>query len=449
MKSKKGFTLIELLAIIVILAIIAVITVPIILNIIENSKKGAATDSAYGYKDAINKYYIAELSKDSKYQMPNGLYQIREDGTIVTSADDPYEIQVSGMQPTGGNLTIENNKIKTGCMTIGDYKVTIENGEIKQTEKGACEETQVCGYSEYEADEYIINSENNYQTCKDAFATRYGVNYESLPDEQKAAIDSVCSENGRGTIEAALASPEGAAMLVQAGIVKSTGKKTCSSCYATTENEDGTLTISGYSCGKDTTGEKLDVRIPSKINNKNVTIIGDDAFKQMGLTSVKIPNGVTKIGEHAFEYNELTSVIIPNSVTEIGEYAFSGSVLPQIIIPNSVTTIGKRAFFNNHLTEIIIPNSVIEIGPYAFSYNELTSVILGTNVTTIGDSAFNKHDIISNTNLTIIYNNTGRSFDWDNIVGSSGSSSSATFETGTINHSLGDVTVTTGYPSGN
>ena len=51
MKNKnKGFTLIELLAIIVILAIIAVITVPILLNVIENSRKGASIDSAYGYK---------------------------------------------------------------------------------------------------------------------------------------------------------------------------------------------------------------------------------------------------------------------------------------------------------------------------------------------------------------------------------------------------------------
>ena len=57
--NKKGFTLIELLAIIVILAIIAVITVPIILNIIENSKNGAAQDSAYGFKDAVEKYYVA------------------------------------------------------------------------------------------------------------------------------------------------------------------------------------------------------------------------------------------------------------------------------------------------------------------------------------------------------------------------------------------------------
>ena len=38
--KKKGFTLVELLAVIVILAIIALITTPLILNVIENAKKG-------------------------------------------------------------------------------------------------------------------------------------------------------------------------------------------------------------------------------------------------------------------------------------------------------------------------------------------------------------------------------------------------------------------------
>ena len=54
-KNKNAFTLIELLAIVVILAIIAVITVPIILNVIDNAKKGSIKDSVYGYKDSINK----------------------------------------------------------------------------------------------------------------------------------------------------------------------------------------------------------------------------------------------------------------------------------------------------------------------------------------------------------------------------------------------------------
>ena len=61
-KNNMAFTLIELLAIIVILAIIAVITVPIILNIIDNSKRGAATDSAYGYKNAVEKFLYILLN---------------------------------------------------------------------------------------------------------------------------------------------------------------------------------------------------------------------------------------------------------------------------------------------------------------------------------------------------------------------------------------------------
>ena len=56
MKKNKGFTLIELLAIIVILAIIAVITVPIVLDIIEKSRKGAAFDSVYGITDTAKLY---------------------------------------------------------------------------------------------------------------------------------------------------------------------------------------------------------------------------------------------------------------------------------------------------------------------------------------------------------------------------------------------------------
>ena len=80
-KSKNAFTLIELLAIIVILAIIAVITVPIILNIIENSRKGAATDSAYGYKDAVNKWYVTKLQEDNQFQLADS-YTISSDGKL-------------------------------------------------------------------------------------------------------------------------------------------------------------------------------------------------------------------------------------------------------------------------------------------------------------------------------------------------------------------------------
>ena len=130
--KKLGFTLIELLAIIVILAIIAVITVPIILNVIDNAKKGTAKDSAYGYKDAISKYYVSGMLEEEKINL-NSTYNV-VDGKL-----GEYDIPFSGTKPTSGYLTFENNILTTGCLTIDGYKVTFTNGEVENVIEGECE----------------------------------------------------------------------------------------------------------------------------------------------------------------------------------------------------------------------------------------------------------------------------------------------------------------------
>ena len=144
MKDKKGFTLIELLAIIVILAIIAVITTPIILNIIENSKKGAAQDSALGYKDAVHKYYVSRLSLDSSFQMVDGTYEILGNGYLFyedsssSSNNITYEIEISGKIPSNGYVQIEKNIVKNACIAYDNYAVLISDGSISDTAKGKC-----------------------------------------------------------------------------------------------------------------------------------------------------------------------------------------------------------------------------------------------------------------------------------------------------------------------
>jgi prepilin-type N-terminal cleavage/methylation domain-containing protein len=146
-KKKRGFTLIELLAIIVILAIIAVITVPIILNIIDTSKKGAIRDSVYGYKDAINKSYLSELSKEFKNDTKlDGAYAINGlDGSLI--GDKYYPINLSGNIPTNGYIVIENNEM-SGCLQFDEYKVNITNGNVGDAQKGSC-------------DKIIINRQND------------------------------------------------------------------------------------------------------------------------------------------------------------------------------------------------------------------------------------------------------------------------------------------------
>jgi hypothetical protein len=148
------------------------------------------------------------------------------------------------------------------------------------------------------------------------------------------------------------------------------------------ENPTRQIAITGY------TGDSKTVKIPKQIDGKKVIAIGDEAFNDMGLTSVTIPKGVTSIGNFAFYENQLTGVTIPNSVISIGNSAFSNNQLTGVTIPNSVTEIGMGAFAKNQLTNITIPTSVTEIGFMAFFGNQLTGVTIPNSVTSIGNGAF-------------------------------------------------------------
>ena len=129
MKKNKGFTLIELLAIIVILAVIAVITVPIILNIIDNSKKGAITDSAYGYKDALQKYNMTLLTRNPESEGLKGSYTVTELKNLG--------LEISGQEPSEGIILIDNEGI-SGCLKFDEYTTYLYNNQVVGTAKGNC-----------------------------------------------------------------------------------------------------------------------------------------------------------------------------------------------------------------------------------------------------------------------------------------------------------------------
>ena len=95
----------------------------------------------------------------------------------------------------------------------------------------------------------------------------------------------------------------------------------------------------------------------------------DSPFKDSGIKTVTIEDGITSIGDCAFYgCSGLTELTLPNSVTSIGGNAFEGcSGLTELILPNSVTSIGNAAFSGcSGLTELTLPNSVTSIEGYAF-----------------------------------------------------------------------------------
>ena len=124
--NKKGFTLIELLAIIVILAIIAVITVPIILNIIDEARKGAEKNSVIGYGKAVELAY-------TQYQYENSLNPGGTNSHVSdTALDDGKSISIKiDDAATAINLKVDFDGDKVVCTEDSTHKNTITNGIIK------------------------------------------------------------------------------------------------------------------------------------------------------------------------------------------------------------------------------------------------------------------------------------------------------------------------------
>ena len=147
--------------------------------------------------------------------------------------------------------------------------------------------------------------------------------------------------------------------------------------YNYTVLDDGTVEITKYA------GSDKEVVIPSTINGKKVTSIGEKAFYFCeSLTKVTIPNSVTSIGEDAFFYcRSLASVTIPNSVISIGDSAFYGCAsITSITIPNSVASMDECAFYGcTGLKSITIPNSVTSIASTAFmDCSSLANITVGS-----------------------------------------------------------------------
>lgn len=173
------------------------------------------------------------------------------------------------------------------------------------------------------------------------------------------------------------------------------------------------------------TGTATKILIADTYQDRPVTAIGANAFKEKSITSVIIPAGVTSIGDSAFEWcdslttvtfaansqlqsigycaffrcDNLTSVTIPASVTNIDSAAFSScDGLTSISIPAGVTSIGSSAFSScDSLTAVTFaPNSQLQrIDSEAFSYCGLTSVAIPASVTSIGYSAFSGCDSLT------------------------------------------------------
>lgn len=151
--------------------------------------------------------------------------------------------------------------------------------------------------------------------------------------------------------------------------------------------ENGTIEISGY------TGKEAQVTIPSEIDGKQVTRIGDSAFAEnKDLKSVEIPGSVTSLADYAFTYcTNLEKAVLSEGMKRIGEHAFAGCTsLKDLTLPDTVESIDWKAFAScTSLTELTFPKKLKTIDTEAFSHcKSLTCAALPEGTWFLGETAF-------------------------------------------------------------
>ena len=142
--KQKGFTLIELLAVIVILAIIALIAVPVILNVIEKSKIGAAEQSAQGYVDAVEKQIVTNKVKNEN---------LIEEGEYTKAQLDEKNVKIKGEITDALVVVGEKGKVTQARFCINGYSIDYDGKKAtKNTEDNYCSEmnsiVETCPYEE-------------------------------------------------------------------------------------------------------------------------------------------------------------------------------------------------------------------------------------------------------------------------------------------------------------
>ena len=153
-----------------------------------------------------------------------------------------------------------------------------------------------------------------------------------------------------------------------------------------------------------------DIQLETLTLPEHIIEIGDQAFANNKLSKVDLPVGLERIGEKSFANNNIAHLELPNTVKSIGSEAFdsaglnrlllsdnleeltlsvfANNSLTSLIIPEGITVIGPSAFQNNHLTSINFPDSLIRIDSAAFAQNRLETIVTPVNVTEIAPWAF-------------------------------------------------------------
>jgi len=153
-------------------------------------------------------------------------------------------------------------------------------------------------------------------------------------------------------------------------------------------------------------GKNASVVIPSQINGKNITTLGNGkagVFVNDGMTSLYIPATITSIGGGACAgADELEHVIVDSANTNYefddkegilytkgkGKIVFARKSITSITIDPHTTAIGRAAFYNCNVTCLVIPSNVKTLENQALNEFTAGEIVIEEGLETIQDEAF-------------------------------------------------------------
>ena len=187
-------------------------------------------------------------------------------------------------------------------------------------------------------------------------------------------------------------------------------------CFDFVKLPDGTYEITDYnaSCG-------TDANVPSLIDGKVVSSIGENAFRNKGLTSITIYYGIKELKNGAIQENKsLKEMRVASTVTKIGDYAFYNCGLKKVTFPEGLQEIGDYSFAYNEITEVHFSTTLQKIGFRAFLNNRLKEVEFNSPVSVSG-GAFSDNKLSEEAGFIYAYNKDGTP-NYSKLIGYGGES---------------------------
>ena len=174
--------------------------------------------------------------------------------------------------------------------------------------------------------------------------------------------------------------------------------------------------ISGYKieCG-------TEVAVPSLIDGIPVSIIGENAFRSLGLTKVTLYQGITELKNGAFQDNNISELKLSPSIKKIGPYAFYQNKIVSVQFPEGLERIEEWAFAYNLIEEVYLPKTLTYLGSYAFYHNRLKYLELNSNPTIEG-GAFSSNQMSGTQGIIYKFDPATGKKDYTTIVGYAGES---------------------------